>query len=112
MKSHPGLISSTEEIFELAQTLKKHEVIAFDTEFIRESTFFPIVEIIQVATDSESWLVDAQAFKKNYKSGNPQSYDPALNPLLEVFADPKILKIVHAAQGDQECLYTSFGVVA
>jgi ribonuclease D len=112
MTSHPGLISTADGIQALADALKGHEIIAFDTEFIRESTFFPIVEIIQVATDSDSWLVDAQAFKRNHRSNNPESYDTALNPLLEIFADPKILKILHAAQGDQECLYTAFGAVA
>src|SRR3954464_14479302 len=112
MKTLSGLLSTADEILDLAQKLKGSEIIAFDTEFIRESTFFPIVEIIQVATKSESWLVDAQAFKRNYRSGNPQAFDPALNPLLSVFTNPKILKIVHAAQGDQECLFTSFGVVA
>jgi ribonuclease D len=112
MKRHSGLLSTGEEIAALAQTLKSHEVIAFDTEFIRESTFFPIVEVIQVATATESWIVDAQAFKRGIKGGNQQTYDPALKPLLEVFTDKNILKIVHAAQGDQECLFTSFGVVA
>ncbi len=109
---HPGLLSSADEIFELAQVLKKHSIIAFDTEFIRESTFFPIIEIIQVATDTDSWLIDAKAFKKNYPAHEPDSYDSFLNPLLEVFSDPKILKVLHAAQGDQECLYTSFGMLA
>ena len=105
-----GTISSAEEILNLAKTLESQEIIAFDTEFIRESTFFPIVEIIQVATDSESWLVDAQAFKK--RASNSTSFDPDLMPLLNVFTNPKILKMVHAAQGDQECLFTAFEVVA
>ena len=112
MKLDPNLLSTAAEIIELVKVLEQHEVIAFDTEFIRESTFFPIVEIIQVATETESWLVDAQAFKKNFRTGDPHSYDPAIQPLLDIFTNPKILKIVHAAQGDQECLYTSFGVVA
>ncbi len=34
----------------------------------------------------------------------------ALVPILELFEDTKILKIVHAAQADQECLFTAFGV--
>jgi ribonuclease D len=106
------LLSTAGEITELANALKGHPIIAFDTEFIRESTFFPIVEIIQIATETESWLVDAQAFKKNYRAGDPQAFDPGLTPLLNIFTDRSILKIVHAAQGDQECLYTSFGVVA
>ncbi len=112
MNSITHLISTAEEITQLAQILKTQEVIAFDTEFIRESTFFPIVEIIQVATTTESWLVDARAFKRNHPASHPDAYDSGIQPLLDIFTDQKILKIVHAAQGDQECLYTSFGVVA
>lgn len=108
------MICTAEGIAALAARLKGESVIAFDTEFIRENTFFPIVEIIQIATDRESWLVDAKAFKTwRAQSPNPKGLElEALRPLLDIFADPQILKIVHAAQGDQECLYTSFGVVA
>lgn len=112
MTSHPGLLSTAEEIAQLADHLKNHEVIAFDTEFIRESTFFPIVELIQIATEQDSWLVDAQAFKKSFPKNDPNAFDPGLRPLLDIFENKKILKVLHAAQGDQECLYTSFGVVA
>ncbi len=104
MAQYNELLSTPEEIEALAKELNQAPVIAFDTEFIRETTFFPTVEIIQVATENDSWLVDAQAFKKRGIEG--------LRPLLDVFENPKILKILHAAQGDQECLYTSFGVVA
>jgi ribonuclease D len=45
----PGLLSSATELIELAKQLESEKIIAFDTEFIRESTFYPIVEIIQVA---------------------------------------------------------------
>lgn len=112
MKKNAKLLSTAEEIAGLAAVLQGSDLIAFDTEFIRESTFYPIVEIIQVANERESWLVDAAAFKKGYKSGPKGSFDPALQPLLDVFQDRSILKIVHAAQGDEECLYTSFGMVA
>ncbi len=92
------------EIVELAAALSKHAIISFDTEFIRENTFYPSVELIQLGTRDESWLVDAQAFRGKNAEG--------LRPLLDVFENPKILKILHAAQGDQECLYTSYKVVA
>ena len=112
MKKHAKLLSTASEISELAEALSRSEIIAFDTEFIRENTFYPIVEVIQVATDQESWLVDAAEFKRGYRPGRQGGYDSALKPLLDVFEDKKILKIVHAAQGDQECLYTSFGMLA
>ena len=105
MKAHSELLSTAEDIRQLAEKLQGAPIIAFDTEFIRESTFFPVIEILQIATDSESWLVDARAFKSR---GDLEG----IRPLLDLLGDPKILKVVHAAQGDQECLYTSFGVVA
>ena len=112
MISHPELVSTAEEIQKIALALKGQPLIALDTEFIRESTFYPIVEIIQVATAEEAWLIDAKAFKKNFRPGPMGGFDPAINPLLEILRDSKILKIFHAAQGDQECFYTSFGIVA
>jgi len=112
MKTNSRLLCTADEIVELAQVLSGAQVIAFDTEFIRESTFFPIVEVIQVATDSESWLVDARAFKKNHRHDDPLAFHQEIRPLLDVFTNPNILKMVHAAQGDQECLFTSFGIVA
>jgi len=112
MNLHPELLSTAEDIAKLAAALKGHDLIALDTEFIREQTFYPIIELIQIATDSDSWLVDACAFKKNFPTGPKGSFDPGIQPLLDIFQDQSILKILHAAQGDQECLYTSFGVVA
>jgi ribonuclease D len=112
MISHPELLSTSKQIEALCQSLRRSKVIAFDTEFIRESTFYPIIELIQVATADESWLVDAQAFKRGFAPGPKGSFDPGIQPLLDVFEDSSILKIVHAAQGDEECLYTSFGSLA
>lgn len=121
MTAPTTIITSHTEIQELARILKGCSVIAFDTEFIRETTFYPIVEIIQIATEDQCWIVDAQAFKKGHPSGPPDpnkpggvagAFDPGIKPLLDIFEDQSILKVLHAAQGDQECLYTSFGVVA
>jgi ribonuclease D len=112
MNTHGGLISTAQGISDLAAALKGQKIIAFDTEFIRENTFFPIVEIIQIATETDSWLVDAHAFKKGFRPGPQGGFDASIKPLLEIFEDQSILKIVHAAQGDQECLYTAYGIVA
>jgi ribonuclease D len=97
-------LNTPAEITALAEELSKHAIISFDTEFIRENTFYPSVELIQIGTRDASWIVDAQAFRGKNMEG--------LRPLLDVFENPKILKILHAAQGDQECLYTSYKVVA
>ncbi len=104
MSSLRAPLSKSSEILELSRTLSKRDRFAFDTEFIRENTFFPIVEILQIATEDEAWIVDLKAF--------PGERSKELQPLWDLFRDPKILKIAHAIQGDQECLQTSFGVLA
>lgn len=109
----PGILSKPKEIEALAAELSKHSIISFDTEFIRENTFFPVVELIQVATDTDSWLVDAQPFRIGRPGASAGEYGvEGIRPLLNIFQDKKILKIIHAAQGDQECLATAFNVVA
>ena len=85
-----ALISDPAELSELCKKLSTAKEIAFDTEFIRESTFYPQLEIIQLATTEEAWLIDVQAFSHQ-----------DLNPLADIFTNPKILKIVHAAHGDE-----------
>ena len=54
-------IDRSEELPALARELESQESIGVDTEFLRESTFFPIVALIQISTDDESWLVDPLA---------------------------------------------------
>ncbi len=108
MKSHPDLLTTADQIAHVASRMREHSIVAFDTEFIREKSFYPQLEIIQVATDEESWLIDAQAFQ-NHKPHQPS---PAFLPIQNVLVDPNILKVVHAAEADQECLYTQFGFLA
>ncbi|MBI1387348.1 MAG: hypothetical protein GC154_02740 [bacterium] len=105
---HRDLIDSPERIAECAESLRSADIIAVDTEFIRERTFYPTLEIIQVATRSESWLIDARAFLNRKDSGGLGE----LRPLFDVLADPGVLKVLHAAQADQECFYTSFEITA
>jgi ribonuclease D len=95
------LIQNPNDILTIAKVLSESALIAFDTEFIRESTFYPKLEILQIATPTEAWLIDCQALSKS-----------EMKPILDVFLDPKILKIVHAAHGDQECLLSAYGIVA
>ena len=95
------LIDQPALVIQAAEKLSKSDWISFDTEFVRESTFFPILEILQVADENEVWLFYVPKLGKK-----------GLQPIFDLFQNPKILKIVHAAQGDQEALFTSFGLVA
>ena len=95
------LIQNPKDVSAIAKTLSQASMIAFDTEFIRESTFYPKLEILQIATPGDAWLIDCQALSKS-----------EMKPILDVFQDPKILKIVHAAHGDQECLLSAYDILS
>ena len=65
--------------------------LAVDTEFMREKTYYPQLCLVQVATDTDCFLVDPLA-------------GLALDSLYEVLADRSKLKILHAARQDLEVL--------
>jgi ribonuclease D len=90
-----------EGVQSVCNKLKSESIIALDTEFIRETTFFPKIALIQVATQSQVWLIDPTVFGKE-----------DLEPLIEIFKDEKILKVIHASHADQECLYWAYGCLA
>ncbi len=100
MEKTSSLIDEPKEIENICRTLSKEKQIGFDTEFVRESTFYPIVEIIQLASRYETFLIDARIGKEK------------LQPVLDLFTSKNILKIGHALQGDQECLFTEFDLFA
>ena len=82
----------------LCERLRDHDRLAVDTEFIGESTFFPRLEIIQVATGDVTAIIDHQAV-------------PDLSALFDLLRDPHILKIVHAGRQDLEIFSVLSGSV-
>lgn len=96
-----NLITTPEALDTACAELKKAPVIAFDTEFIRETTYYPKLALIQLATESQVFLVDPLAFDKTTSA-----------PLQDVLTDPNILKVLHSAQADEECLWTTYGYLA
>ncbi len=72
--------------------------LAFDTEFIRERTYAPVLEVVQVATsDGFVALLDVPALGGN------------LGDLADLFLDPAVLKIVHSGAQDLEILGARLG---
>ncbi len=65
--------------------------LAIDTEFMREKTYYPQLCLVQVATDSDCFLIDPLAGLE-------------LGSLHAVLAERSKLKILHAARQDLEVL--------
>src|SRR5258705_397630 len=80
----------------VCERLADTERFALDTEFVGERTYVPVLELIQVATPSETALIDCRAV-------------PSLEPFFAVLADTRIEKVMHAGQQDLELFYSLTG---
>ena len=88
-----NLISTTQDLTELCHRLAAHPYITVDTEFLRETTFWPRLCVVQLASEDEAVAVDAMA----------EEID--LAPLFALMADPRVVKVFHAARQDVEIFW-------
>ncbi len=72
--------------------------LAIDTEFMRDKTYYPLLCLVQMATDDLEFIIDPFSVKN-------------LKPLTKVLSDPRTVKIFHAGRQDRELLYHACGVV-
>jgi ribonuclease D len=92
----PWLVNGQRELDELAQALAVEPLIALDTEFVRESTYFPHLCLIQVATPSLAACVDCVL-----------DLDPA--PLTAALFRSDCSWVVHSGRQDFEVIWQAFG---
>ena len=91
-------ITRYDELAAFCKRAASHRVLAIDTEFLREKTYYPRLCLIQAATDGEVALIDPIALED-------------LSPFAALLADETIVKVFHACSQDLEVLYGSLGVV-
>ncbi|MEP0520777.1 MAG: ribonuclease D [Hyphomicrobiales bacterium] len=85
-------LTDTQSLAELCERLAKHPFVTVDTEFLRESTYWPILCLIQVASDDEAVLID------------PQAEGLDLAPFFKLMADENVVKVFHSARQDLEII--------
>jgi ribonuclease D len=88
-----SLITSTDELASVCRRLAAHPLVTVDTEFLRETTFWPKVCVIQLASDDEAVAVDALAEGLH------------LQPFFDLMANPAVTKVFHAARQDIEIIW-------
>jgi ribonuclease D len=93
------LITTTADLTALCDRLAKHPVITVDTEFLRETTYYPLLCVVQMASADEAAVIDALAEGIDLKS------------FFELMADEKVLKVFHAARQDIEIVWHRAGIV-
>ncbi|MFZ0559439.1 MAG: ribonuclease D [Methylovirgula sp.] len=88
-----SLITKSHELAEICRRVAQHPFITVDTEFLRETTFWPKLCVVQIASPEEAVAVDALA----------EGLD--LAPFFDLMADPKLIKVFHAARQDIEIVW-------
>lgn len=84
-------ISNHEELVGFCDRARSERILAVDTEFLREKTFFPKLCLIQLATPVESAAID------------PLAIDD-LSCVAELLEDTSITKVLHACSQDLDAI--------
>jgi len=93
------LISTQSELETAIAALRESDFVTVDTEFIRETTFWPELCLIQMATPQTTALID------------PLAPGIDLQPFFDLMADERILKVFHAARQDIEIVFHRGGLI-
>lgn len=88
-----SLITTTQDLAAACARLATHPFVTVDTEFLRETTYYPKLCLIQLASPDEAVLVD------------PLSPDLDLAPFMALMADQAVVKVFHAARQDLEIIW-------
>ena len=91
-------IEDDDALRRFCETLATASYCAIDTEFIRESTYYPELALIQIATEDRLACIDPLALAD-------------FEPLGELLANPDLIKVFHSSSQDLEILYQKFGRV-
>ena len=86
------VITTQSELEAAVAALEKSDFVTVDTEFIRETTFWPILCLIQMAAPGVTALID------------PLSPGLDLKPFFSLMANEAVTKVFHAARQDIEII--------
>ncbi len=86
-------ITKTADLAVACRRLAGAEYVTVDTEFMRETTYWPKLCLIQMAGPDDAILVDAMA------------PDLDLSPFFELMADEGVLKVFHSGRQDIEIVF-------
>lgn len=93
------LIATQPELDEAVAALSRSDFVTVDTEFIRETTFWPELCLIQAASPDLAVLID------------PLAPGIDLAPFFGLMGDETVLKVFHAARQDIEIVFNMGGLI-
>jgi ribonuclease D len=86
-------ITTTSELAAVCRRMASMPFVTVDTEFLRETTYYPLLCVAQMASADEAVVIDALAAEID------------LAPFFELMADEKVMKVFHAARQDIEIVW-------
>ena len=90
-------VDSFKKLVEVTDFLKFEGSIALDTEFTWKSTYYPSLDLIQIAANNKIFIIDSLKIED-------------LMPLAPILESKKIKKIFHSMKGDLSALKTKFNI--
>ncbi|SFZ82005.1 ribonuclease D [Devosia enhydra] len=93
------VIRTTGELAEFCRRAAEFDYVTVDTEFLRETTYWPRLCLLQMATEDEAVLVD------------PLADGLSLQPFYALLANAEVTKVFHAARQDIEIFVKATGKV-
>ncbi len=90
-------VTSQSQLAQIVEMIRKQKIAAFDTEFTRETTYYPILSIVQIA------VKDSSGKQKTFIVDCLANLD--LKPLFEVMSDRGIKKILHSSTQDLQIFH-------
>jgi ribonuclease D len=90
-------VTTTRDLAAACARLAHHPFVTVDTEFLRETTYYPLLCVAQIASADEAIVIDALA--------------PGIDlaPFFELMVDERVLKVFHAARQDIEIVWHMAG---
>ncbi len=85
------LINTDIKLQNIIKDLKSSCAIGLDTEFIRESTYYPILALLQLSDINHTYCIDILALEDK-------------KPIIDLLKDKNIIKIIHSSKQDLEVL--------
>jgi ribonuclease D len=86
-------ITTTSELAAVCARMANHPFVTVDTEFLRETTYYPLLCVAQLASPDEAVVIDALA----------EGID--LTPLFDLMTNESVMKVFHAARQDIEIFW-------
>ena len=87
------VVATSSDLAEVCARMARHPFVTIDTEFLRETTYYPLLCVAQMASPDEAVVIDALAAGLD------------LGPFFELLTNEAVVKVFHAARQDIEIVW-------